>query len=396
MSLDKNTMKRLMLLIFYTIALLSLALKPERALSGLFWAFGLLAPFLCGAAIAFVLNVPMRFIERQLTGGKAAREGSFKRPVSLIITLALVFLVLGIVFFLLYPELADTFKSLGEMIPQFFMDLQALLEEKFAREPEVLEFISVLWEEINWKSMLEQIGGFVTTGAGSVLSSAFNAAASIASGLTAFGIAFIFAIYILLQKEKLARQFKKLFYAYFPERTVSEWLRIGRMAEQTFSKFLAGQCMEAVILGTMFFIALSLLKLPYALLIGVLIAFTALIPVFGAFIGCAVGTFLTLVVNPVQAVWFVIVFFVLQQIEGNLIYPHVVGNSVGLPSIWVLAAVSIGGSMLGVLGMLAFIPLGSVVYALVREDADRRLKKKAAKPVPRPGKGGCAEDEKKK
>ncbi len=396
MSLDKNTMKRLMLLIFYTIALLSLALKPERALSGLFWAFGLLAPFLCGAAIAFVLNVPMRFIERQLSGGKAAREGGFQRPVSLIITLALVFLVLGIVFFLLYPELADTFRSLGEMIPQFFMDLQALLEEKFAREPEVLEFISVLWEEINWKSMLEQIGGFVTTGAGSVLSSAFNAAASIASGLTAFGIAFIFAIYILLQKERLARQFKKLFYAYFPERTVSEWLRIGRMAEQTFSKFLAGQCMEAVILGTMFFIALSLLKLPYALLIGVLIAFTALIPVFGAFIGCAVGTFLTLVVNPVQAVWFVIVFFVLQQIEGNLIYPHVVGNSVGLPSIWVLAAVSIGGSMLGVLGMLAFIPLGSVVYALVREDADRRLKKKAAKPVPRPGKGGCAEDEKKK
>ncbi len=396
MSLDKNTMKRLMLLIFYTIALLSLALKPERALSGLFWAFGLLAPFLCGAAIAFVLNVPMRFIERQLSGGKAAREGGFQRPVSLIITLALVFLVLGIVFFLLYPELADTFRSLGEMIPQFFMDLQALLEEKFAREPEVLEFISVLWEEINWKSMLEQIGGFVTTGAGSVLSSAFNAAASIASGLTAFGIAFIFAIYILLQKERLARQFKKLFYAYFPERTVSEWLRIGRMAEQTFSKFLAGQCMEAVILGTMFFIALSLLKLPYALLIGVLIAFTALIPVFGAFIGCAVGTFLTLVVNPVQAVWFVIVFFVLQQIEGSLIYPHVVGNSVGLPSIWVLAAVSIGGSMLGVLGMLAFIPLGSVVYALVREDADRRLKKKAAKPVPRPGKGGCAEDEKKK
>ncbi len=396
MSLDKNTMKRLMLLIFYTIALLSLALKPERALSGLFWAFGLLAPFLCGAAIAFVLNVPMRFIERQLSGGKAAREGGFQRPVSLIITLALVFLILGIVFFLLYPELADTFRSLGEMIPQFFMDLQALLEEKFAREPEVLEFISVLWEEINWKSMLEQIGGFVTTGAGSVLSSAFNAAASIASGLTAFGIAFIFAIYILLQKERLARQFKKLFYAYFPERTVSEWLRIGRMAEQTFSKFLAGQCMEAVILGTMFFIALSLLKLPYALLIGVLIAFTALIPVFGAFIGCAVGTFLTLVVNPVQAVWFVIVFFVLQQIEGNLIYPHVVGNSVGLPSIWVLAAVSIGGSMLGVLGMLAFIPLGSVVYALVREDADRRLKKKAAKPVPRPGKGGCAEDEKKK
>ena len=217
----------------------------------------------------------------------------------------------------------------------------------------------------------------MTTGAGTVLSSTFSAAMSIASGLTNFSIAFIFSIYILLQKETLSRQFKKLMYAYFPEQWVNEWIRVIRLTDQTFSRFLAGQCTEAVILGAMFFVAMSLVKLPYALLIGVLIAFTALIPVFGAFIGLAVGIFLMLTVNPLQAVWFTILFFVLQQVEGNLIYPHVVGNSVGLPSIWVLAAVSIGGSMMGIVGMLVFIPLCSVLYALLREDVNRRLKCKA-------------------
>ena len=256
------------------------------------------------------------------------------------------------------------------------MNVQVMLEKKFGEYPEIVEYINNINLQIDWKDTFEKIAGFVTTGAGTVLSSTLTAAMSIASGIATFGIAFIFAIYILLQKENLARQFKKLFYAYFPERAVNEFIRICRMAEQTFSKFLAGQCTEAVILGTMFFITLSLLRLPYSLLIGVLIAFTALIPIFGAFIGCAIGIFLTLVVNPVQAVWFTIVFFVLQQIEGNLIYPHVVGNSVGLPSIWVLAAVSIGGSMMGVVGMLIFIPLCSVVYALVREDVNRRLKRR--------------------
>ncbi len=231
--------------------------------------------------------------------------------------------------------------------------------------------------EIN-RSMMKKLIGFITTGAGTVLSSTVTAAVSIASGLASFSIAFIFSVYLLLQKEALARQAKKLLYAYFPEIRVNTWIRVLRMTEQTFSKFLAGQCTEAVILGLMFFVSMAFLRLPYALLIGVLIAFTALIPVFGAFIGCAVGIFLTLTVDPLQAVWFTILFFVLQQLEGNLIYPHVVGNSVGLPSIWVLAAVSVGGSMFGIAGMLVFIPLCSVFYALLREDVNRRLKQKAA------------------
>ena len=148
------------------------------------------------------------------------------------------------------------------------------------------------------------------------------------------------------------------------------------MSHRTFSSFITGQCLEAVILGVMFFVSMSLLKFPYALLVGILVAFTALIPVFGAFIGCVVGAFLILMVNPMQAIGFIALFLVLQQVEGNLIYPHVVGNSVGLPSIWVLAAVTVGGSLMGIMGMLVFIPLASVVYALIREWVYRRLEQR--------------------
>ena len=153
-------------------------------------------------------------------------------------------------------------------------------------------------------------------------------------------------------------------------------LKVASLSYKTFSNFVTGQCLEAVILGTMFFVVMSILKFPYAMLVGVVIACTALIPIFGAFIGCVVGAFLILVVNPMRAVAFVILFLILQQIEGNLIYPHVVGNSVGLPSIWVLMAVTVGGNLMGVVGMLVFIPLTSIIYALFRQTVHRRLKER--------------------
>lgn len=169
--------------------------------------------------------------------------------------------------------------------------------------------------------------------------------------------------------------------AFLPEKAALETARVAKLIEKTFSSFLTGQCLEAMILGSMFFITLTLLQMPYALLIGVLIAFTALIPIFGAFVGCAVGAFLILLVSPVQALIFIVVFQILQQIEGNLIYPHVVGGSVGLPSIWVLAAVTIGGNLMGIVGMLIFIPLVSVLYTIFREFVYLRLKEKNIKQV---------------
>lgn len=371
MNLNRENMKKLMLLILYTIAVLSLFFHLVEVGGIVGRIFRLLFPFLLGAAIAFILNAPMRFIEARLRLKKAEK---LKRPLSLAAAILFVTLILGVVMFLVMPQLTDTLISLKDSVPAFFNQVKIQAERMFVENPDIVEYINSV--QIDWKSTVEKIADFVTTGAGTVLSSTFTAAASIASGITTFGIAFIFAIYILLQKENLGRQFRKLFYAYFPSGAVDEFIRICSLAERIFSRFLTGQCTEAVILGLMFFVTLTLFRLPYALLIGVLIAFTALIPIFGAFIGCAVGIFLTLMVNPVQALWFTVIFFVLQQIEGNLIYPHVVGGSVGLPSIWVLAAVSLGGSMMGIVGMLIFIPLCSVCYALLREDVNRKIARK--------------------
>ena len=189
----------------------------------------------------------------------------------------------------------------------------------------------------------------------------------------------IFAFYILSQKEKLENQTDRVLSAYLKESVYLNVKKVAGMLYKNFSSFISGQCLEAVILGCMFIVVMPVCGLPYAVLIGVLVAFTALIPIVGAFIGCAVGVFLILIEDPVKAFWFLILFLVIQQIEGNLIYPHVVGNSVGLPSIWVLVAVSVGGSMMGILGMLLFIPLAATIYALVREDVNRRNGKGGAK-----------------
>ena len=200
------------------------------------------------------------------------------------------------------------------------------------------------------------------------------------SGVSTFVIGLIFSFYILLQKEKLSRQARQVFYAILPERRADRLLDVLRLAERTFSSFLSGQCLEACILGTLFVVAMTLFQIPYALLVGVLIALTALIPIVGAFIGCAVGALLIAIDDPWKALWFIVLFLVLQQVEGNLIYPHVVGSSVGLPSIWVLAAVTLGGKLMGITGMLFFIPLCSVIYALFRSYVKNRLVSKAVPP----------------
>ena len=230
--------------------------------------------------------------------------------------------------------------------------------------------------KIDWDKVLNGMVSFFKNGAGSVLGSTFTVAKSIVSGLATFFIAFVFACYILLQKEKLNIQIRKIMYAYLKEEYVEKALDVCSLTYKTFSSFLTGQCVEAVILGAMFVVTMTVFRLPYAMLVGILIAFTALIPIFGAFIGCVVGAFLILMVAPMKALVFVVLFLVLQQIEGNLIYPRVVGSSVGLPSIWVLAAVSIGGSLMGIVGMLVFIPIVSVVYTLFRNNVYWQLKKK--------------------
>ena len=374
MNMNEETVRRLRGLIVFTVAVVVVGVNYQKLFAAAGALLKMLAPFLLGGAIAFALNVPMRFLENRLWSHLVKKESRYKRPVCLILAIVGVAGVLAVVMVLVVPELFRTIMTLERSIPQFFANVQRALEGLFADYPEIETYISSV--EIDWKSTLEQIVFFLGHGAGTVLSTTVSAAVGIVNGVATFCIGFVFALYILLQKENLARQAGRLLQAFLPEKAALETDRVAKLTEKTFSIFLTGQCLEAMILGSMFFITLTLLQMPYALLIGVLIAFTALIPIFGAFVGCAVGAFLILLVSPVQALIFIVVFQILQQIEGNLIYPHVVGGSVGLPSIWVLVAVTLGGSMMGVLGMLIFIPLTSVLYALLRETVHRRLRVK--------------------
>ena len=282
--------------------------------------------------------------------------------------------VVVLVMFVVIPELTRTLMSLGRTIQVFIPEAQRFLEDLFTNNSDMRAWLDSL--NLNVDTIMSNAVEFFQTGAGNVLNSTMSAIGSIVSGVTTFVIAFVFACYLLLQKEKLRVQVGKVLDAFLkPERV--EWVtEVCSLTAKTFSNFLAGQCLEALILGCMFFVVMSIFSMPYTLLISVLIAFTALIPIFGAFIGCIVGAFLILMVDPLQALGFVIMFLVLQQIEGNMIYPKVVGKSVGLPSIWVLAAVTVGGNLMGVAGMLIFIPIVSVIYALFRASVYKRLKKK--------------------
>ena len=378
MKLDKETMRKLKELIVFTIVILIALWNYRLLFSWISFAFGIIFPFILGGGIAFILNIPMSFLEkkifqnRHLKDKKAAQK--LARPLSLVLTLVIVIGVIVLVMFVVIPELTRTFLSLGRTIRTFVPDAQRFLEDLFTDNSEVRAWLDSL--NLDLGKLMDQAVSFFQNGAGNVLDSTMSAIGSIVSGVTTFVIAFVFSCYVLLQKEKLRIQVRKVIYAFVPERRAEWFFEVCSLAAKAFSSFFTGQCVEALILGSMFFVVMTLMNMPYALLVGVLIAFTALIPIFGAFIGCVVGAFLILMVDPLQALIFVIVFLVLQQIEGNLIYPKVVGSSVGLPSIWVLAAVTIGGSLMGVVGMLIFIPIVSVVYTLFRASVYKHLKMK--------------------
>ena len=378
MNLNKENLKKIRGLIVFTVILLIALWNYSLILDVLGQGVGIVYPFLLGGAIAFVINVPMSFFEEKLFQNQMMKNKKvaqrLARPVSLIITLIVVVSVIGLVVFGVLPKLGDTFISIGKGIQSFMPKAQSWAEEIFHNNKEIKEWLDSL--TLDWDKIINEVVKFFTSGASSVLGSTFVVARRIASGITTFVIAFVFACYILLQKEKLNIQIRKVMYAYMKEDLVKKVLDVCSLSYRTFSNFLTGQCLEAVILGTMFVICMGILQMPYAMLIGVLIAFTALIPIFGAFIGCVVGAFLILTVAPMKALVFVIMFLILQQIEGNLIYPRVVGSSVGLPSIWVLAAVSIGASLMGIVGMLVFIPIVSVLYALLRGAVYEHLEKK--------------------
>ncbi|WP_072524594.1 AI-2E family transporter [Clostridium sp. Marseille-P3244] len=378
MNLDRDNMRKLKELILFTIVIL-IALWNYRILfEWLGFAVGIITPFLLGGGIAFIVNIPMSFLEEKIFGNKYLKDKKFAqriaRPVSLVLTIFIVIGIVVLVMFVVIPELTRTVLSLGKTIQAFIPQAQRFIEELFTDNSEMRAWLDNLNLDVG--RLMDSVMAFFQNGAGNVLNSTVSAIGSIVSGVATFVIAFVFACYVLLQKEKLGVQVQKVMRAFLQEKRVDWCFEVFGLASKAFSSFFTGQCVEALILGTMFFIVMNILNMPYALLVSVLIAFTALIPIFGAFIGCFVGAFLILMVAPLKALIFVIVFLVLQQIEGNLIYPKVVGSSVGLPSIWVLAAVTIGGNLMGVVGMLIFIPITSVVYTLFRASVYKRLRKK--------------------
>lgn len=378
MNLNKENMKKLRQLILFTIVILIALWNYNIIFGWIRFAFGIIFPFLLGGAIAFVLNVPMNFLEEKIFGNKYLKEKKIAkriaRPVSLVLTIAIVIGVVVLVMFVVIPELTTTLISLGKTISDFVPEAQRFLQDLFTDNSEISQWLNSL--NLNVDRLLDSAVSFFQNGAGDVLNSTMSAIGSIVSGVATFVIAFVFACYVLLQKEKLRVQVTKVMYAFLAEKRVEWCLEVCTLTAKSFSSFLTGQCVEALILGMMFFIVMSILNMPYTLLVAVLIAFTALIPIFGAFIGCIIGAFLILMVDPLKALIFVIMFLILQQIEGNMIYPKVVGKSVGLPSIWVLAAVTIGGNLMGIVGMLIFIPIVSVVYTLFRASVYKRLRRK--------------------
>lgn len=377
MDLNKNNVKKILGIITFTLILMAVLLNFKAVGNYLMFLWGIVFPFVVGSAIAFILNIPMSAIEKQFCKIKVKTPKGEKirnrvmRPVSMVLSILLVLFIIGVVIGVVVPQLGQTINSIGESMSNFLPKIQKWLEQTFRDQEEIVDYIKNL--DFDWQNWLNTIKDFAWSGAGSVLSYTMSATMMVVNGVMTFFIAFIFALYILSQKENLGRQGKKLITAVFPKKVVEKILSVCSLSYKTFSKFITGQCLEALILGTMFFVCMTIFRLPYALLVGVLIAFTALIPIVGAFIGCFVGALLILMVNPMQAVFFVILFLILQQVEGNLIYPHVVGSSVGLPSIWVLFAVTVGGKLMGIVGMLIFIPLVSVLYSLLREWVNHRI-----------------------
>ncbi len=378
MNLSKSNVKKIVGIIF-AIILFYCALEHLSAVTtGFLYVVSLFSPFLLGSAIAFILNVPMKQIEEKLLGKmKNKKLIKFRRVLACAVTIILLVGIVVLAMFVIIPELAVTIKNIVKQVPTATRSMMTELKEMSASYPQVRAYLDTI--EINWSSLSESVWNVVQNGGWRMIHSGIGVVSNAVSGVASFFIAIVFAVYILFRKERLAEQAKQVVYAILPVKTADKLVYVTKLSGTTFSNFLSGQCLEAIILGMMFFITMSIFRLPYAVLVGILIAFTALIPIVGAFLGCAIGALLIVMVSPMQALIFLIMFFVLQQIEGNLIYPHVVGSSVGLPSIWVLAAVTIGGKLLGVLGMLVFIPLCSVVYALFREFVKRRLKEKNIK-----------------
>lgn len=360
-------------IVTYVVVLVYAIFNFSNLISGVKGIIGIISPFIVGIAIAFVLNLVMKIFEEKifnfLSDKKYKKYLKFKRPLSVFFTFITVFLIILSLISFIIPQLIDSISKLTNAVPSYMKSFEIFIS-KYVTHTEIL---NTVWNNFlsAWKEVIQFTGQVLA----SSLTSVVNITVGFTSGLFNFILSIIFSIYMLLNKEDLQLGMKKVLYSFIRKSFADRVIRLGKISNEVFSSYIGGQFIEAIIIGVLCFIGMIILRMPYSLLISVLIAVTALIPIFGAFIGTIPSAFIILIIDPMKAIWFVIFIIVLQQVEGNLIYPKVVGGSIGLPPIWVMLAMIIGGNAFGFIGILLGIPIFSVVYKVFKEIVDKRLKK---------------------
>lgn len=378
MDLNRKNIQKILLIIFLSI-LFFLALQNIKEIYDILNKIvKLFAPFIIGLCMAFALNILLKSLEEKVKFPSHKTKFQFlkkyRRGIFILLTLGIVVGVIMIFMFLIVPEIKRATGILVENFPQYFEQMQSWFDKQLNTLNVSTE--SIKMPDLDWNKVEDQVINFLQNSTFNFLSTTVGVTTSIFSWIFNIVLGFIFSLYVLFNKEKLANQVKRTLYAFLPKYLADEVISISSLSYRIFSNFIIGQFLEAAVIGILCFLGMTIFSMPYALTISSLVGFTALIPVFGAFIGTAVGVFLILVVDPMKALWFVIFILVLQQLEGNFIYPRVVGTSVGLPGMWVLVAVTLGGSTFGVIGMLISVPLCSILYCLLKESVSKRLKGK--------------------
>ena len=401
MELNWQNMKKIMIIVAFGIVLYISLLNFNLISLAMSNFMKILSPFVLGACIAFVVNIPMNFFEEKVFKTKKKKRNKYniqraqqsgndveakisvkdkskfsksKRFISIFLSLFVIIFVIVTLLMLVIPELINVIKNFIQYLSGLPMELKPIIDEIAGNYPELGNELSEL--QLDFSNILNTTVEFLKNAGSGIIEFVGKAISSTVSSVANLIVGIIFTFYLLMSKEKIGRNFKRIVLAFFPSRHAKKILDITNLSKESFNKFITGQLKEAIILGLLCYIGMIILQLPYSLTISLLITVTALVPIFGAFIGAAVGVILLLAVSPLKALTFLIFIIILQQIETNLIYPKVVGDSVGLPGIIVLVAITIGGSVGGVIGMLVALPIASVIYTLLRASVARRLKEK--------------------
>lgn len=371
--MGKGKMDKRIIKYFLVAAVLVLAVTRFDKLlgfAGRLW--GIVVPLIMGAVMAYVLNLIMKVVEKwYFPKSKSKLVKVTRRIVCIFLSIFLILLIAFLIFRLVIPELVDTISMIWRWVPVGLERLQDILANYSDQIPELEKWINSL--EFDWNEMGKNLFRYLTSGVSDIVGSTISVVGTIGMGVTNFVIGLIFAIYILANKETLGRQLGKVAAAYCRPALLNKIKSVIKVANETFSSFIVGQCTEAVILGSLCILGMLIFRFPYAPMVGTFVGATALIPVVGAYLGAVVGFIMILTVSPIKAVLFIVFIVALQQLEGNLIYPKVVGSSIGLPGMWVLAAVTVGGGISGIGGMLIGVPLTATVYKLIRSDVNKRI-----------------------